>query len=250
MLSDEQIDKIMEKSPPLLSFRSFARAIEAECAKENPLWQKTAEALGAELDALKRQQPVAWCFAYDDPRMGRIHSTPSMCEAEVDAHVAKCEGRIVKAPLYAAPQPALKAEDIPFKATIVFDHETRVITGTMKDLPKAEQQEPVATVLRNTHGSISANFLNKDLAHGAKLYLAPPDLVAENALLRSRLRTEKSATEIMYEQQQRIAELEAALAKVRNWCESERKSISKGSGSAWCMHQMDEQIAAIDEVDR
>ena len=49
------------------------------------------------------QEPVAWCVAYDDPRMGRIHSDPSMCEPAVDAHVLNCEGRISKVPLYTTP---------------------------------------------------------------------------------------------------------------------------------------------------
>ena len=58
----------------------------------------------------QKQEPVAWCVAYDDPRMGRIHSNPSMCEPEVDTHVSKCGGVVVKVPLYAAPvvQPGYK----------------------------------------------------------------------------------------------------------------------------------------------
>jgi len=38
----------------------------------------------------------------------------------------------------------------------------------------------------------------------------------------------------------------AALLELRNWFESERKSISKGNGSQWSMWQCEEQIAIID----
>lgn len=37
-----------------------------------------------------------------------------------------------------------------------------------------------------------------------------------------------------------------ALTEVRNWCESERKSISKGNGSSWNAMQLAEQIDLID----
>lgn len=74
---------------------------------------EAADNLRAAIDAaeMEKQEPVAWCVAYDDPRMGRIHSSPSMCEPQVDAHVAKCEGRIVKVPLYTRPAPAVPEVD-------------------------------------------------------------------------------------------------------------------------------------------
>jgi len=65
--------------------------------------QRIAELEAAVLEAQIKQEPVAWCVAYDDPRMGRIHSNPTMCEPEVDVHVSKCGGVVVKAPLFAAP---------------------------------------------------------------------------------------------------------------------------------------------------
>lgn len=45
-----------------------------------------------------------------------------------------------------------------------------------------------------------------------------------------------------------IATLTSALKNVREWFESESKSISKGNGSQWSKLQCDEQIATIDEV--
>ena len=55
--------------------------------------------------------PVAWCLAYDDPNLKlRIHSNPTMCEAEIDAHVKGLNGALSKAPLYTTPQPDRTAE--------------------------------------------------------------------------------------------------------------------------------------------
>ena len=62
-----------------------------------------SSAIEAAVLEAQKQEPVAWCVAYDDPRMGRINSNPSMCEPEVDTHVSKCGGVVVKVPLYAAP---------------------------------------------------------------------------------------------------------------------------------------------------
>ena len=88
LLSDEQAQKIFQSEHCNIS-KDLAgilyRAIEAAVLKA------------------QKQEPVAWCVAYDDPRMGRIHSNPTMCEPEVDTHVSKCGGVVVKVPLYAAP---------------------------------------------------------------------------------------------------------------------------------------------------
>jgi hypothetical protein len=46
----------------------------------------------------------------------------------------------------------------------------------------------------------------------------------------------------------RIDALERTLEEVRHWFESERKSISKGNGSQWCMWQCEEQMERIDAV--
>ena len=56
-------------------------------------------------------EPMAWCLAYDDPNLKlRIHSNPTMCEAEIDAHVKGLNGALSKAPLYTTPQPDRTAE--------------------------------------------------------------------------------------------------------------------------------------------
>lgn len=45
-----------------------------------------------------------------------------------------------------------------------------------------------------------------------------------------------------------IERLRTALTEVRNWFESERKSISKGNGSQWSIWQCQEQMETIDEA--
>lgn len=48
--------------------------------------------------------PVAWCVAYDDPRMGRIHSDATMNKLQAEELAARRGLALV--PLYAAPQAA------------------------------------------------------------------------------------------------------------------------------------------------
>lgn len=50
-------------------------------------------------------EPVAWCVAYDDPRMGRIHSNPSMHKPELEALIGRAGNPLVLVPLYTRPQP-------------------------------------------------------------------------------------------------------------------------------------------------
>lgn len=57
----------------------------------------------------EQQEPVAWCVAYDDPSMGRIHSNPSMYKPELEALISRASSNLVLVPLYAAP-PDLAAE--------------------------------------------------------------------------------------------------------------------------------------------
>ena len=93
LLSDEKINEIV---------REASRG--AATRRDGTPSQRIARAIeAAVLEAQGKQEPVAWCVAYDDPRMGRIHSNPTMCEPEVDAHVSKCGGVVVKVPLFAAP---------------------------------------------------------------------------------------------------------------------------------------------------
>ena len=58
-----------------------------------------AEALIAEL--AKQNEPVAWCVGYDDPRMGRIHSNPTMCKPEAEALVKSTTSELIVCSLYA-----------------------------------------------------------------------------------------------------------------------------------------------------
>ena len=69
------------------------------------------------------------------------------------------------------------------------------------------------------------------------------------AQLEARLEEERSIWDEKFQKgAERIATLTAALKNVREWFESESKSISKGNGSQWSKLQCDEQIATIDEV--
>jgi hypothetical protein len=61
----------------------------AQCEKQEPV----------------KDEPVAWCVAYDDPRMGRIHSNPSMHKPELEALIGRAGNQLVLVPLYTRPQP-------------------------------------------------------------------------------------------------------------------------------------------------
>jgi hypothetical protein len=88
------------------------------------LWNEGCEALeeliGAWLGAVAEyrgrpkaqplQEPVAWCLAYTDPRMGVIHSNPSMYKPELDAISAQTGIPVI--PLYTTPQPSAEVEQL------------------------------------------------------------------------------------------------------------------------------------------
>ena len=56
-----------------------------------------------------------------------------------------------------------------------------------KDLYVAPTQEPVATVVRNVYGRISADFLDESLQHGAKLFTTPTGAAEKIAELQRQL---------------------------------------------------------------
>jgi hypothetical protein len=70
------------------------------------------------------QEPVAWCFAYNDTRMGVIHSNPSMCKPELDA-LSKKNG-VPVVPLFTAPPPSAEdAKDAARYRWLCEDHDER-----------------------------------------------------------------------------------------------------------------------------
>jgi hypothetical protein len=44
-------------------------------------------------------EPRAWCVAYDDPRMGRIHSNPTMYKPEAESIIAISANNLTLVPL-------------------------------------------------------------------------------------------------------------------------------------------------------
>ena len=58
----------------------------------------------------KQNKPVAWCVGYDDQRMGRIHSNPTMCKPEAEALVKSTTSELIVCSLYALPPAASQIE--------------------------------------------------------------------------------------------------------------------------------------------
>ena len=67
-----------------------------------------AEALVAEL--AKGNKPVAWCVGYDDPRMGRIHSNPTMYKPEAEVLAKSTTSDLIVCSLYTLPPTASQIE--------------------------------------------------------------------------------------------------------------------------------------------
>lgn len=85
-----------------------------ECLQDRPVEPSKAvqgKCVGqAEKQEPVKDEPVAWCVAYDDPRMGRIHSNPSMYKPELEALISRAGNPLALVPLYTRPQPDLTAE--------------------------------------------------------------------------------------------------------------------------------------------
>ena len=91
----------------------------------------------------KDNEPVAWCLAYDDPRMGRIYSNPSMFKPELDA--LSLLNNVPVVPLYAAP-PDLAAKVAELEADITQWQISVLEQGEVIDQLKAQRDELLAVL--------------------------------------------------------------------------------------------------------
>jgi len=90
--------------------------VERDAILEELIVHRTAIAnLHDVIDGMRGAAPsataVAWCVAYDDPRMGRIHSDATMNKLQAEELAARRGLALV--PLYAAPQAEAGATDRP-----------------------------------------------------------------------------------------------------------------------------------------